>query len=145
MTPLETVRAYYDLFGQRSREALDQVVTPDFVADDDPINLHVRGVADLWRAIDRTPPGPTPTGEQGSFVVEEYIGDGARGAARWHWRAPGSTAALFGLPVSGNMAEIDGLALVEFKDGKLSRLTEFWDSAGAMRQFGAEIPSPRWR
>jgi steroid delta-isomerase-like uncharacterized protein len=142
MTPLETVRAYYALFEVPSREVLDQVVADDFVLDDSPIATHVRGKEKLWRVLDR--PAPAEPGGD-SFVVEEYFGDEHRGAARWRWHASGRIAALFGLPVSETPADSDGVALVEFRDGKLTKLTEYWDSAAVLRQLGADIPVARHR
>jgi steroid delta-isomerase-like uncharacterized protein len=139
MTPLETIQAYYALFEVASREVLDQVVDDDFVLDDSPIATHVRGKEKLWRIIDRPKRGPS----EDSFVVEEYFGDEKRGAARWRWHASGAIAALFGLPVSAEAADSEGVCLVEFRDGKLTKLTEHWDSAAVLRQLGADIPTAR--
>jgi steroid delta-isomerase-like uncharacterized protein len=144
MTPLETVRAYYGLFEKPSREVLDAVVTDDFVLDDNPIDWHIRGKAELWRTVDRPRPEGGSGAAQGSFVVTGYVGDDARGAAAWHWRVAGSMAPMFGLPRSEGGAEIDGLALVEFRGGRLAKLTEFWDSGSVMRQLGADLPQARF-
>jgi ketosteroid isomerase-like protein len=50
---------------------------------------------------------------------------------------------MFGLPPTAGTAEADGVALVEFRDGKLARLNEYWDAATVMRQLGADIPQAR--
>ena len=141
--PLETVRAYYRLFEQASREALDRLVDDDFALDDNPIDWHLRGKEDLWRTVNRDRPAGAGEENSGSFVVEEYFGDEAAGAARWVWKATGATAAIFGLPPSGSLAEVHGVALVTFHDGKLKSLTEYWDAAGLLRQLGADVPQGR--
>jgi len=143
MTPLETVRSYYALFQQPSREQLDQCVADDFALDDNPIDWHIRGKAALWRTVDRPRREPADPAEQDSFQVRDYVGDAQRGAAFWHWRVTGRSAALFGLPATDRVAEIDGLAAVEFRDGRLTKLTEYWDAASVMRQLGVELPQPR--
>jgi steroid delta-isomerase-like uncharacterized protein len=141
--PLEIVRAYDALFETPSREQLDRLVTDDFVLDDNPIDWHIRGKADLWRLLDRPgPANPQPPAEP-SFVVEDYVGDETKGAARWRWHVAGRSAGMLGLPRTDRSADATGVAMVEFQDGKLSKLTEYWDAASVMRQLGAEIPSPR--
>lgn len=144
MTPLETVRAYYALFQEPSREVMDRVVTDDFALDDNPIDWHLRGKAELWRMIDRPRREPAAANGPDSFVVQEYVGDAQRGAARWHWRVTGRSASLFGLTPSDVVADVDGVAFVEFRDGRLAKLTEYWDAAAVLRQLGAEIPRPRF-
>ena len=142
MTPLETVRAYYALFRQPSREQLDQLVADDFALDDNPIDWHLRGKAELWRRVDRPRRDPADSEEQGSFEIRDYVGDAQRGAAFWHWQVTGRSVPLFGLPATDRVAEIDGIAAVEFRDGRLTRLTEYWDAASVMRQLGADVPYP---
>ncbi len=141
MTPLELVRAYYALFREPSRDRLEQVVSEDFTLDDNPIDWHLRGRAAVWQAIDR--PRRESAAEQSSFEVQDYVGDAQRGAAFWHWRVTGNTAMLFGLPPTDRVAEVDGLAAVEFHNGRLSRLTEYWDAASVLRQLGVDVPQPR--
>jgi steroid delta-isomerase-like uncharacterized protein len=141
MTPLEVVRAYYALFEEPSRDQAERLVTGDFILDDNPIDWHIRGRAELWRTLDR--PRPEPAAEAGNFEVRDYIGDDQRGAAFWHWRVTGRSAALFGLPPTDRAAEIDGVAAVEFREGQLARLTEYWDAASVMRQLGADVQQPR--
>jgi hypothetical protein len=80
MSPLEIVRSYYSLFDSPSRELLDGVVADDFALDDNPIDWHIRGKADLWRTVDR-PHGPVPADQPPAFVVQDYAGDEHRGAA----------------------------------------------------------------
>jgi steroid delta-isomerase-like uncharacterized protein len=142
MTPLEIVRAYYELFRVPSRAQLEQVVSEDFALDDNPIDWHIRGRAALWQTVDR-PRRESAAAEPSSFEVLDYVGDAQRGAAFWHWRVTGSAARMFGLPATDRVAEIDGLAAVEFRDGQLTRLTEYWDAASVMRQLGADVPQPR--
>ncbi len=143
MTPLETIRAYYALFQEPVREQVDRLVTEDFMLDDNPIDWHLRGRAALWRAVDRPRREPAAAEAQDSFQVRDYVGDAERGAAFWHWRVSGGSAALFGLARTDRVAEIDGLAAVEFRNGQLARLTEYWDAASVMRQFGADVHQPR--
>ena len=143
MNQLETVRAYYALFERPSRQALEELITDDFSLDDNPINWHVRGKAALWALLDRSRPAQaSPPNAEPSFVVEEYIGDERRGAARWRWRVSGHSAPMFGLPRTERSAETIGVAIVEFSEGRLRSLTEYWDAASVMRQLGADIPAP---
>ena len=139
MTPLEMIQAYYKLFYAPRREDLEAIVHSDFQADDDPIGLHVRSREELWSMVH----GAAETrGDQPVAVeVTAWFGDEEVGVASWVWTAPGTSAAMFGLPTVEGSFDVHGLGHFTFKEGKLASLVEYWDSAEFLRWLGADVPS----
>ena len=69
-------------------------------------------------------------------LKSRFVGaDGKRGALEWVWR--GRQIKDFpGLPATNKPFEVRGATIVEFRDGKISRDSDYWDLATYMRQVG---------
>jgi steroid delta-isomerase-like uncharacterized protein len=61
--------------------------------------------------------------------------DGKRGAIEWVWRGR-QTKDLPGLPATNRPFEVRGSAVVEFRDGKIARNSDYWDSTTYLKQVG---------
>lgn len=61
--------------------------------------------------------------------------DGKRGAIEWVWRGR-QVKDLPGLPATSKPFEVRGATVVEFRDGKISRNSDYWNLADYMRQAG---------
>jgi steroid delta-isomerase-like uncharacterized protein len=61
--------------------------------------------------------------------------DGQRGAMEWIWRGR-QTKDFPGLPATNKPFEVRGASVVEFRDGKIDRNSDYWDLATYMRQVG---------
>lgn len=61
--------------------------------------------------------------------------DGQRGAMEWVWTGR-QTKDFPGLPATNKRFQVRGASIVEFRDGKISRDSDYWDLATYMRQVG---------
>jgi len=59
--------------------------------------------------------------------------DGKSGAIEWIWRGR-QTKDLPGLPATNTPFEVRGASVVEFADGRISRISDYWDLATYMKQ-----------
>ena len=72
-----------------------------------------------------------------SFEVKSRLvaSDGKWGAVEWVWRGK-QTKDLPGLPATNRPFEVRGASIVEFRDAKISRCSDYWDLATYMKQVG---------
>ena len=61
--------------------------------------------------------------------------DGQRGAMEWVWGGR-QTKDFPGLPATNKPFQVRGASVVEFRDGKISRDSDYWDLATYKRQIG---------
>jgi steroid delta-isomerase-like uncharacterized protein len=61
--------------------------------------------------------------------------DGTRGAIEWVWRGR-QTKDLPGLPATNKPFEVRGATVVEFRDGRIKRNSDYWDSTTYLKQVG---------
>jgi len=147
MTQLQTVQAYYNLFTAKpSREVLDSQLDDQLVTEDGPLGFRLVGKEAVWQFA--TTRDTAREGKKSTSWVKchEYLGTSERGVVRWTWtfRGDGVTP-RFGLDPIEKEIEIEGLALVTFRNGKLATLDEFYDGAEMLRQLGAKIPALQGR
>jgi steroid delta-isomerase-like uncharacterized protein len=72
-----------------------------------------------------------------SFEVKSRLvaSDGKWGASEWVWRGK-QTKDMPGLPATNRPFEVRGASIVEFRDGKISRCSDYWDLTTYMKQVG---------
>jgi steroid delta-isomerase-like uncharacterized protein len=72
-----------------------------------------------------------------SFEVKSRLiaSDGKWGALEWVWRGK-QTKDLPGLPATHMPFEVRGASIVEFRDAKISRCSDYWDLTTYMKQVG---------
>lgn len=72
-----------------------------------------------------------------SFEIKSRFvtGDGKWGAVEWVWRGR-QTKDFPGLPATNTPFQMRGSTVVEFRDGKISRNSDYWDLTTYMKQVG---------
>jgi len=74
------------------------------------------------------------------FTIEDVFGQDDKIVK--HWRFKGThTGDFFGMPATGKMVDVDGVTLVEMKDGKIAQEQDFFDNLVFMQQLGI-VSSP---
>ncbi len=79
-----------------------------------------------------------------SFEVKSrsVASDGKWGALEWVMRGK-QTKDLPGLPATNMPFEVRGASIVEFRDAKISRCSDYWDLATYMKQVGlSQVTGP---
>ena len=83
------------------------------------------------RLVRRRPVGGRQPGQRGP----PQLRDGKWGAVEWVWRGK-QTKDLPGLPATNRPFQVRGASIVEFRDAKISRCSDYWDLATYMKQVG---------
>jgi steroid delta-isomerase-like uncharacterized protein len=71
-----------------------------------------------------------------NFTVQEVVEYGNSAAVRWTCTAK-HVGDQLGVAASGKTVSFSGMALVHFKDGKITDTWDEWDRLGFMTQIGA--------
>jgi len=66
---------------------------------------------------------------------------GDRGAAEWVMSGTFAHSSMPGMPATGKKFSVRGVAITEFKNGKISRNTNYWNLASFLQQVGL-MPGP---
>lgn len=60
------------------------------------------------------------------------------GAVEWEWTADwGPDRTFLGFDVSNKRFAVRGVSVLAFREGLITRQTDYWDARGALRQIGA--------
>jgi steroid delta-isomerase-like uncharacterized protein len=125
------VRRFIDeIFVQGRMEAVDELLTDDFVGHTWPSTGHPKD--DLKAAIGRTSKGLSDP----RFEIEDVIGEGDRVVVRLTAEAT-QTGELMGMPPSGKRYSIGEIHIFRVHDGKVSEHWHQFDQMAMMRQLGA--------
>lgn len=125
------VRRFVDeIFVQRRREAVDELLADDFVSH--TWRSTGDGKGDLGRAIDRLSTALADV----RFTVEDLVAEGDRVAVRLTAEAT-QVGELMGLPASGRRYSIGEIHLFRVRDGRVVEHWHQYDQLGMMRQLGA--------
>ena len=74
------------------------------------------------------------------FTIEDLIAEGDRVAVRWEWTAT-HTGTFRGVAPTNKRIENAGIAIYQFRDGRIIRNWVQTDRLGALQQMGV-LPSP---
>ena len=128
---------FIDAFNAGNYDAIDDLVTPDWVSHDP------------MRAPD-LPPGAEGIkieieGYKAAFpdltiTIEQQIAEGDFVVTRWSGRGT-QRGELMGVSATGREAIATGITIDRIAHGKIAETWENWDALGLMRQLGA-IPEP---
>ena len=77
------------------------------------------------------------------FTIEDLIAEGDRVAVRWEWTAT-HTGTFRGIAPTNKRVENSGIAIYQFRDGRIIRSWVQTNRLGAMQQMGV-LPAPRSR
>lgn len=124
----EIVRGLYEDFINPGRlEALDQLVAADYEGPD-----AARGPSAFRANIAGLRAGFPDI----RFKVEDLIAEGDRVVVRWSWVAT-HTGPFRGIPPTNKRVTNTGIAIYQFRDGKIIRNWLETDRLGALQQIGA--------
>ncbi len=123
MTPTDTALAYLAAFATGDPEAVAACVTDDFV------NGHASALGSGCAGIDeyrRRLPGFLASMPGLRYDVERVIADGDWVSASYRMQATSN----------GHPIDIPGVMVIEVRDGKVARRTDYWDALTYLRQTG---------
>jgi steroid delta-isomerase-like uncharacterized protein len=127
-TSVELVKRFIDrIFVHGRREAVDELVTPDFVSH----GLPGSGPEVMKGAIDRVSGALSDV----SFEIHDTIAEGDRVAVRLTSSAV-HRGTFMGMPATGKRYEIEEIHVFRVADGRIAEHWHQMDSAGLMRQLG---------
>ncbi|MEZ5008441.1 MAG: ester cyclase [Chitinophagales bacterium] len=70
-----------------------------------------------------------------TFTIVDVFGQDDKIAKHWNFKGT-HTGEFFGIPASGKKVDIDGVTLVEMKDGKIAKEQDFMDNLSFYQQLG---------
>ena len=125
-----------ELFSQGDLDLVDEIFAPDHVNHDPNIPMETNGPEGMKQLFGMYK-SAFPDGRQ---TIEDQIAEGDKVVSRWS--ATGNhQGELMGIPPSGNRAEITGITIDRFAEGKIAESWNNYDLLGLMQQIGA-VPSP---
>jgi steroid delta-isomerase-like uncharacterized protein len=75
------------------------------------------------------------------FEMKSGFSAGDRGAGEWVMSGTFAHSSIPGVPATGKKFSVKGVAITEFKGGKISRNTVYWNLAAFLQQVGL-TPGP---
>jgi steroid delta-isomerase-like uncharacterized protein len=127
-------RVIEEVFSQGRYDALPQMVSPDMVSHDPAIPMQgsgpaaVRGVAEMLRSAF----------PDLRMVIEDQVAENDRVMTRWTARAT-HRGPFMGKPATNRSANVSGVTVDRFQNGKIVESWINWDSAGLMQQLGIRV------
>ena len=149
MTPEQKIKAYFFMNSRDAadRALFDRIIHPDIVQIDAPAGIELRGKEAIWQGMNIPPEqkqGPDTFAFASDFI--DYVGEGKRGVARWWFQPTGKFGFLWGrgdcIWTRQEAPKIVIAVAVEFRDGMISHLDEYWNPTPLLQQLGFEVPSP---
>jgi steroid delta-isomerase-like uncharacterized protein len=134
-TPTVVHRFYEECLNQRNSGILAELFTPNVVAHTP--NGDSTGLA----ALEKTVESVHAMFPDHHFVVEDFVIQGDKGAARWTMTAT-NTAPLAGIPPTGKPITQRANVFYSFEEGKVAELWLQLDQIGVLRQIGVPLPVP---
>jgi steroid delta-isomerase-like uncharacterized protein len=126
------VRGFFDTARHGDLDALDAIVSPDYVIHDPSLPREFRGVegAKELVAMYRSALGGLRVTIEHQFAEGDYV--------TTRFTARGTHAGdMLGVPPTGREVEISGITISRCQDGKVVEEWEICDLLGVLRQIGA--------
>jgi len=124
-------RMIEEVFSQGRFDAIDQMVDARFVSHDPAIPTEgtgpnaVRGVAQMLRAAF----------PDLRMMIEDQVAENDRVMTRWTARGT-NRGTFMGKPATNRTANVTGVTVDRYQNGKIVESWTNWDSAGLMQQLG---------
>jgi steroid delta-isomerase-like uncharacterized protein len=132
-TPTDVAKRFIaEIFVAGRVEAVDDLVTPDFVSH----GLPGAGPDVMKAAIERVAPALSDV----SMAIQDAISEGDRVAVRLESSATQS-GDFMGMPATGKRYTVEEIHIFRITDGKVAEHWHQFDTAGMMRQLGI-MPGP---
>jgi steroid delta-isomerase-like uncharacterized protein len=126
------VRACLEIISQENSDALDRIVSPDYVLHDPALPAEVRGAEGLRELLAEY---RKALGEV-RLTIDQQFTDGDSVATRWFVRGR-HQGELMGAPASGRQVAFGGVTISRCSDGKVVEEWEICDTLGLLQQIGA--------
>jgi steroid delta-isomerase-like uncharacterized protein len=126
------VRACLETISQENSDALDRVVSPDYVLHDPALPEEVRGAEGLRDLLEeyRKAIGGV------RLTIDQQFTDGDYVATRWFVRGR-HQGELMGASPSGREIAFSGVTISRCRDGRIVEEWEICDTLGLLQQIGA--------
>ena len=129
-------RRYYDeIFQRRNLDALDQIISPDFLGYSASFGEYTRD--DMRRDIQRDH-NNMPSDE---ILIEEQIAEGDRVTTRWTYRWK-HDASLFGEKPTHRWLSMEGVHIDQIAAGRIIQRWEIKDFFGVAKQLDLAVGPP---
>jgi steroid delta-isomerase-like uncharacterized protein len=130
------VRACLETITQENSDALDRIVSPDYVLHDPALPEEVRGAEGLRQLLEeyRKALGDV------RLTIDQQFTDGDNVATRWFVRGT-HRGELMGASPSGREVAFSGVTISRCRDGKIVEEWEICDTLGLLQQIGT-LPEP---
>jgi steroid delta-isomerase-like uncharacterized protein len=73
--------------------------------------------------------------------MKSGFGTGAQGAGEWVMSGTFANSSTPGMPATGKRFSVRGTSIIEFREGKISRESMYWNMAAFLQQVGL-MPTP---
>lgn len=130
-----TDRIFEEVWNQRNREAIDQLITADYVHHDGHGIEVQRGIEGYKKFVSVYLDAFSDL----RFTIEDEVSAGDKIVTRWIVTGT-HDGDLPGLPRTGKSISLAGISIVRLTDGKIAESWNNWDVLGMMQQLGA-IPA----
>jgi steroid delta-isomerase-like uncharacterized protein len=133
------VRACLETITHNNSDALDRILSPDYVLHDPALPGDVHGAQGLGDLLAEY---RTAIGEV-RLTIDQQFTDGDYVATRWFVRGS-HQGELMGASPSGREIAFGGVTISRCRDGKILEEWEICDTLGLLQQIGA-LPAPEKR
>jgi steroid delta-isomerase-like uncharacterized protein len=132
---MAAVRAVFQTLEHGNVDALDAIVSPDYVLHDPSMPVQVRGVEGLKEMIEEY-----RNGFGLRVTIDHQFADTEFVATRYTARGRHDTE-FMGIPPTGREGTATGICISRCRDGRIVEEWEVWDTLGLLQQIGA-VPEP---
>lgn len=124
-------RIFEELWNQKNRAVIDEVLVPDYVHHDPQATDIARGIEGYKQFVERY----LSAFPDVHMSIEDEIVAGDTIVTRWTVTAT-HTGNLPGIPATGKRISLEGMTIARVKDGKFVESWNNWDALGMMKQLG---------
>ena len=124
-------RIFEELWNQKNRAVIDEVLIKDYVHHDPQATDIPRGIEGYKQFVDRY----LTAFPDLHMRIDDEIEAGDTIVTRWTVTAT-HTGDLAGIPATGKKISLEGMTIARVKDGKFVESWNNWDALGMMRQLG---------
>jgi len=124
-----------EVYNQGKLEAVDEIVSPEYVGHDPALPEDITGPA-AERELAATYRAAFP---DMAITIDDQIAEGDKVATRWTARGT-HTGDLWGIPGTGKEVRVTGTSVDRIQEGRIVESWVNWDALGLMQQLGV-VPS----
>jgi steroid delta-isomerase-like uncharacterized protein len=130
---------YYAAWNLRDWEKLSSLLTDDIICEDTAEGRVVHGKQEMKAYYADTIAWSADV----KFEIKSLLSSGNRAVSEWVMSGT-HTGDIPGLKATGKNFSVRGVTVVELRDGKICRETEYWNIAAFLQQIGLLGTSINW-